>query len=372
MLIIPYEQFLLGKIMARMRTAFCCFLLCSSYLYALKAPIRNKSDLVDPQVARTIKVHTAKVVVADYPLLKRDFPELLSLSYEEIDQWLIDNTAFIAQTQITRGQKRGVNGEIKTEEHIRNAFRPALYGRALVFKAGSGLIDVKGSGARDPSLDSDSNGLLDLYEAVYEYGMEKIVHMIFEHSQSDYETIENYGVISLDFWNKEKLEGREKTSGLLLRQAHKRAGDNWTCMDPQRSLKIELLLRRYGVTSVGAVDHINIQGSVANQVDGDAIVDFCSYSIHRRFDEPIKDFDPQWQNQQVLVDTDSPTFVQPSFVIEKDIFSEKSFVTDTINRFMSYQAQGSKEHYPSIFANEIKARVEKQRQNWSSLQSANQ
>lgn len=36
-----------------------------------------------------------RVVIVDYPLVKRDFPHLMSKSNEEIDEWLLEGTAWI-------------------------------------------------------------------------------------------------------------------------------------------------------------------------------------------------------------------------------------------------------------------------------------
>ena len=48
------------------------------------------------------KLKQAKVILADYDLLKKDFPELGDLDSSQIDQWLLDNCAYISEGQAAR------------------------------------------------------------------------------------------------------------------------------------------------------------------------------------------------------------------------------------------------------------------------------
>ena len=45
---------------------------------------------------------TAKVLIADYELLKKDFPQISSKNEEEINEWLLDQVAYLAEGQINR------------------------------------------------------------------------------------------------------------------------------------------------------------------------------------------------------------------------------------------------------------------------------
>src|SRR5690349_6791154 len=44
----------------------------------------------------------AKVLVADYSILKRDFPILINKSNHEINAWLIEQSAYLSEGQKTR------------------------------------------------------------------------------------------------------------------------------------------------------------------------------------------------------------------------------------------------------------------------------
>ncbi len=50
--------------------------------------------------ALCVRVSTASVVVANYPLIREDFPFLKEKSEEEIDQWLIEEAGYIAVAQL--------------------------------------------------------------------------------------------------------------------------------------------------------------------------------------------------------------------------------------------------------------------------------
>lgn len=56
------------------------------------------------------KLANASVILANYPLLKQDFPQLRTFSFEEIDEWIIEHTAYIAETQIRYGEQVHKNG----------------------------------------------------------------------------------------------------------------------------------------------------------------------------------------------------------------------------------------------------------------------
>ena len=44
----------------------------------------------------------ARVLTADYDLLRLDFPQLENLSVTEIDNWLLKNAAYMSEGQIKR------------------------------------------------------------------------------------------------------------------------------------------------------------------------------------------------------------------------------------------------------------------------------
>lgn len=47
-------------------------------------------------------------------------------------------------------------------------------------------------------------------------------------------------------------DGSTSPAGAILRQAHKRAPGEVSMLDKDKSLAVELVLRKYGITSVGA------------------------------------------------------------------------------------------------------------------------
>jgi len=96
------------------------------------------------------RVNTAKVVFADYALLRADFENLRKKSDREIDLWLEANT-FIS---VAQAQQEEFNTWIPHDDQTASdedgkkilATRPANYGRAFI---ASGM-DVKGTGSERP------------------------------------------------------------------------------------------------------------------------------------------------------------------------------------------------------------------------------
>ncbi len=112
----------------------------------------------------------------------------------------------------------------------------------------------------------ETERLASLGEAIREYGYERLVNEIFKQSKSGLETVRNYAVLDLGFDIKNQ-EGTTSRAGMVLRQAHERSSGAYSLIDNERALKIEKLLRRYGVTSAGAhrnkwpYEWLNIQGT---------------------------------------------------------------------------------------------------------------
>jgi hypothetical protein len=171
------------------------------------------------------------------------------------------------------------------------ALRPADYGRALVFQPEPGvLIDVKGSGALAPQQESHGNGLATLGEAIREYAYEHLVNKVFEHAQTGDRTVGHYAVIDAGFDVKQH-DGRIDPAGLILRQAHSRATGDLSALSNSDTKRIEMTLRRYGITSAGAYqndpyDRLNLQGTK----DG-AVLDFGGFLVMPKFEKPAYHFD---------------------------------------------------------------------------------
>jgi len=209
------------------------------------------------------RVKTASVMFADYDLLRTTFPELASLDEDAINKWLLENAAYISQSQAAQ---TALNSKIKTAREYTIAFRPPEYGRAGVFSLAwnlkgrkcrqdyeqwpnEGCLDVKGIGiepSRTPRKTTHGTGLLLLSMALRELICERIIHRVLEHAGSPILTARNYALIDLGF-NAKYPKG---VAGLLVRQAYLRDHGlkNAGSIEEHLEMSIELLLRRYGLS----------------------------------------------------------------------------------------------------------------------------
>jgi hypothetical protein len=232
-----------------------------------------------------LRVRSARVVLADYPLIRRDF-FLETLSEEAIDAWLLDRTAYLAQAQALQTT---YNTPVDIDlSRSTQALRPRSYGRALVYRAARrAFIDGKGAGSSAPSPGSHGNGLATLGEAIREFMYEKLVRSIFLHSGSSFETVGHYAVIDWGFDVVHENGARDR-AGMVLRQAHQRTGDGLSILPSERAGAIEAVLRRYGVTSAGmryarnVFDAVNLQGTASGE-----ILDFGAFLAVERFERDV-------------------------------------------------------------------------------------
>ena len=263
---------------------------------------------------RVQQVVGAKVVYANYPLLMHDFPQLSEASLskklpylnnlsvidrkakiqELINQWVLKHSAYISTAQTAH---KKVNTPIRTGPLQTQAYRPTNYGRALVFSieetnknlgidaglgeslSDKGLIDVKGVGVAPnviPKIAVHGNGLINLSECFEALMMEQIIHRIFKQEYVRHETLPFYAIVDLGFegiyptrkWTEDELEKETyQPVGLLLRRAHNRQvgfGDLpiYGSLKHKATIDIELLLRKYGITSVNSGTTITINSDV--------------------------------------------------------------------------------------------------------------
>jgi hypothetical protein len=240
-----------------------------------------------------IRVNKTKVVFANYKLLQHDFPQLNDASLTTrnpeyttdqketvIDEWLIRNASFISGPQ---SQQERVNSPIYYEDEITTVYRPATYGRAVIYSIAEnnkafhkgnvpaeeandkGLLDVKGAGiaaGKRPTFDSHGDGLLTLEDAFIEYLNQQLIQGIFLHAETKFETLPIYAIIDLGFEVK-RPNGARSQACLLLRRAHTRPENSGGLpkygSDQQLiQLEVELLLRRYGITSSNYITSIEI------------------------------------------------------------------------------------------------------------------
>ena len=186
-----------------------------------------------------VRLRRASVLTADYPLLRRDFAALANKSEDEIDQWLLDNAAFISDGQLRRISPGGdhhdllglqstassTSGAVKTTENPfqrlddvvdttrrKTAVRARAGGRAATFFAEdkygfdeesgcieADLIDVKGCGThRDVAYNAPSHsGLLGLTDALRGLAVQRLLQRIceLEGESKHWSTVQFYAIL---------------------------------------------------------------------------------------------------------------------------------------------------------------------------------
>lgn len=273
-------------------------------------PLRDPRKLRSPKSEKVGRVISARVVLADYDLIRKDFPWLGDWEEWQVDAWVLEQAGYLALTQ---ARQTVTNTTVSIDlSRSKEAYRPRDYGRALVFSAQYegkmvGLIDAKGAGARKPHLGDHANGLMTLGEAIREFLYEKLVREILKRAEAGVETVGTYGVLDLGFDVKFPESHQTIPAGMVIRQAHRRSSKDSSSLGGKQSLKIERILRRFGVTSAGAyrdepVEKINIQG-----VDGEkAMIDFGTFLTVPEFIKPAKNFD----GFRILLNPKKQDFVQ--------------------------------------------------------------
>jgi hypothetical protein len=256
----------LHRLLSTFLTAF--IFLTASFAQGMVA-LRDPQKLWDAKAESVKRVQTSRVILADYELIRKDFPEIRNRTNAEIDTWLLQNTSFIS---INQAKQNLVNEPIQTTEEYVQAYRPREYRRAHVFVASTGgLIDAKGTGAVDPSGGSHDNGLATLGDMIREYLYEKLIHAIFIKDRR-FETVGSYAVIDYGF-SIVHPDGGKSRAGMILRQAHTRyhqgpsvqRNRNQSAMLPRKlQLEIEFFLREFGITSsvkFMGKELVNLQGA---------------------------------------------------------------------------------------------------------------
>ena len=243
---------------------------------------RDVRDLYGKELNREKAVHVpnARVVIANYTALCRDFPYLGSekflkvystdacslcqrdglLCTNAIDKWLVENAAIVSLRQTTANT---VNSQIEHAAALKYAYRPPAYGRALVVPVdyggvaeGAGLFDLKGAGVapnRTPSHKDHSNGLEYLGVAIADFFYGWLIDRIFARTVPGYSTVPVYAVLDLGFDITGGWHGTAP-AGLHVRRAHRRTAHGYQMVlsgseNERVQLQIEMLLRTFGLTS---------------------------------------------------------------------------------------------------------------------------
>jgi hypothetical protein len=237
-------------------------------------PLRDASKLVSAVKEGMYPLTEARVVIADYPLLRRDFPELANLSEPDIDQWLIARTAYISKGQAAQVLVNTPIPHDPTREIV--ALRPGEYGRASVASDGNNLIDIKGTGSLKPRQASHGNGLVTLGEGMREFIYENVVRDSLSDAGSSVKTVGSYAVIDAGF-DVVHADGSRSRAGLYLRQASVR--DNLGFADGSDVTKVRQILSTLGIETEG-----NIQMTRAR-----ALVDFGHYAVSPKLQKQLRD-----------------------------------------------------------------------------------
>lgn len=249
-------------------------------------------------LVNTYRVSTARVVIADYGLLKRDFPQLASFTNAQIDAWILEQSGYLSKGQIDTGVKANTNTPIAHDPNQKKmALRPPQYDRALVFEAqGGGLIDGKGFGANVPANASHKNGLIETNQAVREFLYTKATKEIFQGAQAPFGVVDSYAVIDWGFDVRMDYGGgmANYRAGAVLRQAHVRDLSSPITAQGQLSrekmAEVERILRPRGMTSAQSrslngvtIETLNVQGTK----DARYIYDFGAFRVQDRFVHPV-------------------------------------------------------------------------------------
>ena len=279
--------------------------LCQSLpgLSAIPNPLTDRDKLIkprggdDPFERPALRLTKVRVAVKNTQLIKTDFPETMDMNNAQMDQWLIKQAGYMSKSQIIHGVKNRTNTDIPCAEFEKEktALHPHGYGRAMVLPVTSPdgklrLLDIKGTGAANPQLGSHENGLATLEEGLREFAFESLVSRVFDkehslHPKNPIEhTIGTYAVLDPGFDVILNSQARAPAA-LIVRQAHTRSTEPHSFLKTKDALRIEKILRNYGITSVSSnlkKSVMNIQGSKQG-----AVVDFGSYNVRDQFNDEI-------------------------------------------------------------------------------------
>ncbi len=291
----------------------------------LAYPLRRASVL-DASTEPVQRVAGARIVHADYALLRADFEHLRKLTDEQIDAWLLEQSGYISTPQ---AEQAVVNAPIVTTGQTREALRPPYYGRGLVFEVEGGLLEGKGFGALEPKPGGHSDGLVRLDELIREWQFMDMVSLTLEDAQSPYSVVRPYALIDWGF-DAERLGG-EGRAGAMLRQAHARfpsvyASKSAHLVDDEHALAVERTLRRYGVSTTGAhrgsevlreanLAKLNVQADITQR----RLVDFASWMVFDDSLEPrqLRNF---WSEQILAHEADPDMHADPTRRIRTERF----------------------------------------------------
>lgn len=226
-------------------------------------PKRNIDEVFSGSPVEKMKqLSNAKVVMADYDLIRKDFPAIKNLSNPEIDNWLIKQTGYVS---IPQANQEITNTRIPTTGIEKDAYRPPRYNRANVFDVMNpmneseslGIIDVKGTGSLNPRQADHGNGVATLGEVIREFLYERLMRDITHDAEIPNKIVGSYAVIDPGF-DVRHADGSTSPAGYYLRQGHDRHvapnGNEW--LPANERAKLQSIFRKYGIDP-----NENVQGT---------------------------------------------------------------------------------------------------------------
>ncbi len=239
--------------------------------------------MYNSRMTEAVQVEGVKVVVANYDLIARDFPkqrraanEPMEAWHARVDEWLVKETGYILKKH---ARKNETNTPIRTTSETKNAIRPKGYNRAHLISVDDGVMDAKGVGTENPKRVGHGDGLATLGEMIREFLFERLVTRIFDHAGESARTVGNYAVMDYGF-DVVHADGSKSRAGYILRQAHVRSPLLNSYIPDNEALRVELLLRKYGISTAGDTFHMpnaypNVQGT--NNRKTTEVLDFGAY-----------------------------------------------------------------------------------------------
>ena len=229
-------------------------------------PVRRVNGVHSGSEAEeVVKLSQARVVMADYDLIRKDFPHVAHMAEHEIDEWLINQTAYVSRAQ---AEQTATNTQIPIDAGTRQAHRPPSYNRALLFEMENpanpaekiGLMDAKGVGGLRPAQRDHGNGVATLGEVIREFIWERLVREVFHDANLENKTVGSYAVIDGGF-DVLHTDGSTSPAGIYLRQGHKRINYDSGWLDSSTRRNLQNILHKYGIDP-----NNNIQGTTTGDV----------------------------------------------------------------------------------------------------------
>ncbi len=226
----------------------------------------------------------ARLIFIDHDLVQRDLPALrderllrahppwrrrpaaerAALLARERERLLLARAAVVSGAQAAQHH---VQRGLRLRPGLVRAWRPPRYGRALVVSLpGGGLLDLKGVGVaptKRPQRGAHLTGLCTLSELLYGVVVQWALDALFARQAPDLFTVPMYALIDpgFDCWQP-RLRTFEPAA-IQVRRAHRRPRGGielprlGTRLERVK-LEIELLLRRYGLTSANPATRLDL------------------------------------------------------------------------------------------------------------------